>query len=349
VLKIFRLLLLAAFAVGLAALPAAAQQARDPQVKPEKPDLKLSVGGKSLLYYLPLTITERLGYFKDEGLDVEISDFPGGAKSLQALIGGSVDVTVGSFEHTIQMQAKRQPLVAVTLLGRYPGIALGVLASKADRYTGPQDLKGMKIGVTAPGSSTNFMLNYLLMRNGLAPDAASFIGVGAGASAVAAVRRGEIDAICNLDPVISQLESQKAIRVVIDTRTAEGTTAVYGGSYPAATLYLPPDFARKNPNTTQALVNALVRGLKWIGKATPEQIAAAMPAEYALGDPANYVESIAHSRAMWSPDGSFPADGAENVYKVLSAFDPAIRDAPVDLAATHDERFVAKALEKYGN
>ena len=142
----------AGFAALVLVLPASAQAQ-----KPETAKVHLAVGGKSSLYYLPLTVTERLGYFKDAGLDVEISDFAGGAKSLQALIGGSADVVTGAFDHTIQMQAKNQPIVALVQLGRFPGFALALRKEKAASYKGPKDLKGMKIGVTAPGSSTHFM------------------------------------------------------------------------------------------------------------------------------------------------------------------------------------------------
>ena len=49
----------------------------------EKRDVHIAVGGKSALYYLPLVLTERLGYFKDEGLtNFRISDFAGGTRSL---------------------------------------------------------------------------------------------------------------------------------------------------------------------------------------------------------------------------------------------------------------------------
>ena len=158
------------------------------QDKPEITKVRLAVGGKPALFYLPLTVTERLGYFKSEGLDVEISDFQGGGRALQALIGGSADVVTGSYDHTIQMQAKNQPIVAVVQLGRLPGYVIGVLASKAHAWRGPQDLKGMKIGITAPGSSTQFMVQYLMARHDLKPDDASFIAVGTGPSAIAAAR-----------------------------------------------------------------------------------------------------------------------------------------------------------------
>ena len=72
------------------------------QGKPEKSKVVLAVGGKSALYYLSLTIAERKGFFKEAGLDVEINDFQGGAKSLQALMGGSADVVAGAYEHTIR-------------------------------------------------------------------------------------------------------------------------------------------------------------------------------------------------------------------------------------------------------
>ena len=89
----------AAFAFVVAAVltgPAHAQA-------PEKPTLTLGVGGKGLLYYLLPTLAERLGYFKEQGLDVTITDFGGGAKSLQSLIErGSADLVTGAYEHTIR-------------------------------------------------------------------------------------------------------------------------------------------------------------------------------------------------------------------------------------------------------
>src|SRR5437762_7295744 len=245
--------------------------------KPETAKVRLAVGGKSSLYYLPLTITERLGYFKEAGLDVEISDFAGGAKSLQALIGGSADVVTGSFDHTIQMQAKNQSIVAVVQLGRFPGFALALRKDKAGSYRGPKDLKGMKIGVTAPGSSTHFMVLYMMAQAGVKADEASFIGTGAGGTVVAAVQHGEVDGISNADPMITKLDSDGLIKIVADTRTLEGTMKVYGGPYPAGVLYAPAAFIEKNPNTVQALVNAFVRGLKWVKAHNAEEIAKMMP------------------------------------------------------------------------
>jgi sulfonate transport system substrate-binding protein len=328
----------AAVAALALALPVSAQAQ-----KPEVTKVRLAVGGKSSLYYLPLTVTERLGYFKEAGLDVEISDFAGGAKSLQALIGGSADVVTGSFDHTIQMQAKNQSIVAVVQLGRFPGFALALRKEKAANYGGPKDLKGMKIGVTAPGSSTHFMVLYMMAQAGLKPDDAVFIGTGSGGTVVAAVQHGEVDGISNADPMVTKLDREGLVKVVADTRTLEGTTKVYGGPYPAAVLYAPSAFVEKNPNTIQALVNAFVRGLKWVQAHNAEDIANMMPEEYMLGDKPLFVEAIKANHDAYSPDGRFLKDAPETALKVLQAFDPNVQNAKIDLAKTYTDKFVNAA------
>jgi NitT/TauT family transport system substrate-binding protein len=330
-------ILLVTFALALAMTGAGQAQGV------EKKQLTLAVGGKSALYYLPLTICERLGYFKEQGLDVTINDFRGGAQSLQALVGGSVDVVTGAYEHTIRMQAKGQDIRAVIELGRFPGIVLAVRKDKAASYKSAADLKGMKIGVSAPGSSTNFFVMYLMSKAGLKPTDAAYIGVGIGPSAVAAVQKGDIDALANLDPMITKLEQDGDIKVVADSRTEEGTRAIFGGSNPAAVLYVKQDFIDKNPNTVQALVNAFYKTLKWLEKATPEEIAATVPEDYFLGDKALYVAAVKANKPVYSLTGVPPASGMQSAADMLFAFDQELKDAKVDLSRTFDDRFVKKA------
>jgi sulfonate transport system substrate-binding protein len=310
---------------------------------PEKKQIALAVGGKSALYYLPLTICERLGYFKEQGLDVAINDFRGGSQSLMALVGGSVDVVTGAYEHIIRMQAKGQDIRAVIELGRFQGIVVGVRKERAASYKSAADLKGMKIGVTAPGSSTNFFVMYMMSKAGLKPTDASYIGVGIGPSVVAAITKGEIDAVVNLDPMITKLERDGDIKVVADSRTEEGTRAIFGGSNPAAVLYLKHDFIDKNPNTVQALVNAFYKTLKWINAATPEQIAATVPEEYFLGDRELYLAAVKANKPVYSITGIIPPDGMKSAADMLLAFDEELKGAKLDLAKTFDARFVKRA------
>jgi NitT/TauT family transport system substrate-binding protein len=342
-MKLLRSLVVAACA-ALSLLPFDAPA----QSKPEKPKVSIAVGGKAAFYYLPLTIAERLGYFKDEGLDVEISDFEGGSKALQAVVGGSADVVSGAWENTIDQQPKGLQLQGFVLEGRYPMICLALSKAKAASYKSPKDLKGMKIGVTAPGSSTNRMVLRILAKEGLNADDVSIIGVGAGAGVVAAMTGGQIDAVSNLDPMIAKLEKMGAVVLVADTRTAKGTEEVFGSAdMPAGALYAPISFIQKNPNTVQALTNAMVRALLWIQKATPDDLVKTVPPEYLLGDKDVYIASFIKLKDAYSPDGLFTEAGAENTLKYLASFNPAIKPADIKLGQTFDNSYAQKALAKY--
>ena len=344
-MKPFRSLIVAVCATLCLALAAGVNA----QGKPEKPKVGIAVGGKPAFYYIALTIAERRGYFKEEGLDVEISDFAGGSKALQAVVGGSSDVVSGAWENTIDQQPKGLNLQGFVKMGRYPAITVGVVKAKAASYKSPKDLKGMKIGVTAPGSSTNRVVQHLMVAHGgLKPDDASFIGVGTSSGVIAAAKSGEIDAVSNIDPVITMMEKSGDLVVIADTRTEEGTRKVFGFSdIPAAALYAPTDFIKKNPNTVQALTNAMVRALLWLQTATPEQVADTVPPDYLLGDKALYIAAYAKFKPAISPDGLFTKEGAENTLKFLAAFNPAIKPGDIKLDQTYDNSYVQKALAKY--
>ncbi|GAP36036.1 ABC transporter substrate-binding protein [Piscinibacter sakaiensis] len=312
----------------------------------EKPRLTVAVGGKNLLYYLPLTIAESLGYFKAEGLEVTIADFAGGSRALQAVVGGSADVVSGAFEHTINMQAKGQAMRAFVLQGRAPQIVLGVNPKTFAGFKSVADLKGRKIGVTAPGSSTNVMVNFVLAKAGIKPSEVSIIGVGAGSGAVAAMRAGQIDAISNLDPVITLLQRSGDLKVVSDTRVVAEADRVFGGPMPAGCLYAPQAFLDRHPATVQALVNAMVRANQWIQKAGPSEIVKAVPESYLLGDRAVYIDAFLASRPALSADGLFPEAGAPTALRALQSIDDSLKGGRFDLAAVFTNDYARKALAR---
>jgi sulfonate transport system substrate-binding protein len=333
---------LALFALAAAFVAGAWAQA------PEKKKITIAVGGKSLFYYLPLTVAERKGYFKDEGLEVEIPNFAGGSQALRALVGGSADMVSGAYEHTINMAAKKQPIKAVVLEARYSSIVLLLSKERAAKYRSARDLKGFKIGVSAPGSSTNMFVNNLLAKDGLKPSDVVIVGVGVGNGAFAALEKGEIDALSNLDPVITQLEATGKFVAVADSRTERGMKEIYGGDYHASVIYLNEDFIKKYPNTVQAVVNAMVRANRWIAKATPQQIVDLMPDEYKAGNPSLYKEGLLKNMIGYSEDGQMSMKAAENVYKVLAQFEPSVKAAgKMDLSQTFDNSFARKAAAKY--
>src|SRR2546423_5127467 len=314
----------------------------------EKPDVHIAVGGKTALYYLPLTLTERLGYFKDEGLNVRISDFPGGTRSLEAVVGGSADVVAGAYEHTINMQSRRQNFQAFVLMGAAPQISVGISSKRAATYKSPRDLKGLKIGVSAPGSSTNMVINYVLAQGGLKPTDVSIIGVGQGATVIAAMEQGKVDVVSQTDPAVTMLEKDGKIKIIAETRTPEGTQKLFGGPMPAASLYAPIEYVKKNPGVAQALTNATVRALMWMQNASPQQILETVPEEYLLGNKAMYLFAYNNVKTAYSKDGYFSDAGAKTTLKALASFNPAVKPDAIDLAQTYTNEFVKKAHAKYG-
>lgn len=333
-------------AAALAAASVASPALRA-QPKLERSKVAIAVGGKAAFYYLPLTISEQLGYFKAEGLDVEISDFAGGAKALQALVGGSADVVSGAYEHTINMQAKNQAIREFVLMGRAPQIAVGVSTKTMPNYKTLADLRGKKIGVSAPGSSTNMVANLVLSRAGIKASEVSYVGVGTAAGALAALRSGQIDAMSNTDPVMTMLEQKGDVKIISDTRTLKGTNEVFGGPMPAACFYTHADFIQKNPNTCQALANAIVHGLKWLQTAGPSDIIKTVPEGYLLGDRALYLASFNKVREAIGLDGIMPDEGPRTALRALASFEPEIKPDKIDLAKTYTNDFARRAKDKF--
>lgn len=313
--------------------------------KPEKSKVILAVGGKSALYYLSLTIAERKGFFKDAGLDVEINDFQGGSKSLQALMGGSADVVAGAYEHTIRMQQRGQSIIGFALIGRGMQLAIGLRNDVAAKVKGPADVKGMKFGVTAPGSQTNMLVNYWAAKGGLKATDIVAIGVGAGASVVAAIEKGEVDGVSQADPALTILQEKKLIKIMLDTRTMKGNQELFGGAFPAACLYAQPDLLKKTPNTAQALATAIVRADQWLQTASPADVANSVPEAYLLGNRVVYEKAFAGVRETISPDGLMPPGAMENSLKFLVEGDPKIAAAAskIKLADTWTNEFAQRA------
>lgn len=312
-----------------------------------KTKVTLGVGGQPLLPYLPTTLAQRLGYFKQEGLDVKLLDLKSGSKALQALQGGSVDVVSGYYDHTVQMQAKAKDVRAFVDMLRSPSLVLAVSPATHREIHSIADLKGARVGITAPGSSTDFFLKYLLSKAGLAADAASVQAVGGGASAIAAMESGRVDAAVMVDPAVSLLQKrvgQDKVRLLADTRTPEGAQKTLGVSnYPAAVLYADQKWLKGHADTAERLTRAMLRTLKWIDGHSAAEIAQKMPKEYAQGDPEVYRTAIEHAKPGFSRDGLIDADGARAAADLQKAFSPEVSGHSLDLAKTYTNTFVEAA------
>ncbi|HLI28402.1 MAG TPA: ABC transporter substrate-binding protein [Chloroflexota bacterium] len=315
--------------------------AADASAVPEKRQIVIGVGGQELFVYLPLTLAQQLGLFEEAGLRVEILNFQGGARALEALVAGSADLVSGFFDHTIQKQTTDVvPLTMVVLFDRYPGVVLLAEPALASQLRDLRDLKGKTLGVTSLGSSSHMLLNYVLAQAGLGRDDVGVLSIGTGASALAALESGRVPAGMFLDPTATQLQQLGKARVLWDTRSERDTTAALGGPYPAGGLYTVRAYIETYPRTVQAAVTASVRALRWIQQHSAAEIADRMPESFYGGDKRLYVDSLQASLPMFSPDGLMPEGGPARVLEVLRLSDEAVRNAAhIDLAATYTNRF----------
>jgi NitT/TauT family transport system substrate-binding protein len=319
-------------------------QSAAPSGAPEKTSLKMGVGGQAQIIYMPLTLADQLGYFKAEGISVEITDLQGGAKALEAMIGGSVDMVTGFYEHTIRTQTQGKFIEMVTLFDRYPGLVMEVGKAHRDQVKSVKDLAGHPVGITSAGSSTDEMVKYLAKKNGMAIDAIPTVPVGSGSTAIAALTSGQVWAMVTVEPAATQLEKTGEGKPLYDTRNEQGTKDVFGGSWPAGGFYAQRDFVRQNPRTVQAMVRAGVKTLKYIKSHSADDIASHLPASfYVGGDKAAFVETLKANLAQFSDTGLMPSDGPNNVFETLKTADPKTDWSSVDLKKTYDNGFVQKA------
>ncbi|WP_406203984.1 ABC transporter substrate-binding protein [Kitasatospora sp. NBC_01560] len=313
--------------------------------KVDGPKVKIMVGGLDKVIYLPAMLTQRLGFFADAGVNVELMSEPAGVNATTALLAGDVQGAVGFYDHTIDLQAKGKNVQSVVQFSQAPGEVEIVSAKQADAITSGADFKGKKLGVTSLGSSTDFLTKYLAVKNGTPVDQFSPIAVGAGQTFIAALQQGSIDAGMTTDPTVANILDKGLGKILYDLRTPQGSRDALGGLYPSSSLYMNTDWVAKNKDTTQKLANAFVKTLGWMAAHTPAEIAAKMPADYAQGGADQYAAAIGATLPMFTTDGVMPADGPKTVLAVLAAFHPDVKgkEATIDLARTYTTEFVAKA------
>ncbi len=302
----------------------------------------IMVGGYEKQIYLPAKLAESLGYFKDEGLDVELLNEPAGVDAENEMLAGAVQGVVGFYDHCIDLQAKGKFVESVVQFSQAPG-EVEMVSTKHPEIKSPADFKGMSLGVTGLGSSTNFLTQYLAVKSGLKLGEFTSVPVGAGNTFIAAMEQDKIQAGMTTEPTITRLVKKGDATVMIDMRTMDGTRAALGGTYPAASLYMETSWVEAHKDTVQKLANAFVKTLKFINTHSAEEIAAKMPKDFMVGDPDGYVKALAAGKAMFTPDGVMPEDGPKTVLAVLSAFSKDLQGKQVDLSKTYTTDFVKNA------
>ncbi len=329
----------------LAAAIGTALCAAVPAASAADPDVTIMVGGINKIIYLPAKLTEALGYFKDEGLNVELQSQPAGVDAENQLIAGSVQAVVGFYDHTIDLQSKGKETEAIAVFCKVPGEVEMVSTKAAPTFKSMADAKGKTLGVTGLGSSTDFLTRYLADRQGIAMKDYSLLPVGAGNSFIAAIKQDRIQAGMTTEPTISQLLKTGDAKVLVDLRTEEGARATLGGIYPAASLYVQNSWAESHKAEATKLAHAFARTMKYISTHSAEDIADQMPKDYYGADKAMYVGAIKSSLPMFTTDARMPEGGPETVLKVLSTYKPLVKKANIDLSKTFSNAYLDAAAK----
>jgi NitT/TauT family transport system substrate-binding protein len=282
----------------------------------------------------PTHLAQWLGFYRDEGVNVAISQIAGASKVLEAVVGGSADVGGGVYEQTIQMAAEGRQIVSFVSMLRSPNFAI------VGRVKSPAELKGKAVGVSSPGSPSQFYLNHLLLSAGLTPDDAGIVGIGMGATAVAALEHKQVDAAVLFGSAIT--ESQRGdVTILADSRSPEGLRAVFGvDDYPASCLLARADWLQANPAAARGIARAILHSLTWIREHSPEEILARVPLESRSANSSSEIEAIRLAKQMYSVDGRIRAESAQVVRRVLAESVESVREAGIDLSRTYTNEFL---------
>jgi NitT/TauT family transport system substrate-binding protein len=242
----------------------------------------------------------------------------------------------------VDLQTKGKYVESVVQFSQAPG-EVELVSNKHPEIKSMADLRGKSLGVTGLGSSTNFLSQYLMVKSGVPLGEFTSLPVGAGTTFIAAMQQDKIQAGMTTEPTISRLLKTGEARVLVDMRNIEQTKQALGGTYPAASLYMPTDWVEKNKPTVQKLANAFVKTLKFIATHSGAEIADKMPKDFYVGDKEGYVKALDGGKAMFTSDGVMPAGGPETVLAVLSGFSKNVKGKTVDLSKTFTTEFVKNA------
>ncbi|WP_063052724.1 ABC transporter substrate-binding protein [Nocardia arthritidis] len=338
---------LALVAVAIAALltVTGCRDSRTIPMADGRPQITIMVGGLEKVIYLPAMLTQRLGFFERNDIDVRLLGEQSGATAETALLTGDVQGVVGFYDHTIDLQAKDQCIRSVVQMSDVPGEVELVSRADAD-ITSIADLRGKKLGVTSLGSSTDFLTQALTGQEGMTTAEYTRVKVGAGQTFIAGMNHDGIDAGMTTDPTVAQMVNSGEARILVDMRTEAGTRAALGGLYPATSLYMNCATIDAHPDIVRKLAAAFVQTLQWIRTHTPEEIAAKMPPQYASAGKDLYVQSIRDSIGMFNGDGLMKPEGAQNVLDILGKYSKNVRPVRdrIDLSETYTTQFVEEAL-----
>jgi NitT/TauT family transport system substrate-binding protein len=299
--------------------------------------VSLAIGGDTAIVYLPDTLAASLGYFSQAGLNVSIQNVTSATLALNEVVANKVDVCACNYVYTLELQPEGKDLQAFSVYDRSLGTAIAVAPSEASSIKSVADLKGKTIGTTSLGSSTTFVLDYLLKQAGISPTAVKVTAVGSGAAAVAALEHNQVDAVINGDPTILTLQQDDpGVTILDDTRTEAGNTAAFGSpEFPAQSLVSFNTWISAHPTQVSAMESAIDKSLAYIHSHTAAQVAQALKPAYISGSVASFAKVIQANEYLFATQDKMQTGEPQVVEKFLEASESQYTTASFDLPKTY--------------
>ena len=281
----------------------------------EPRQITVAMTARNSLYHLPLVLAERLGYFRQQGLQVNLVAHESGAAGVTSVLQGRAEVLAGAFEHVFEFHRRGHAFQAFAQMNATPMLSLGVSSDKLSHGQWSA-LRGARIGVSALESGTHWMASLWLLRHGVQPQDVQFVGVGTSASALGALWEGQVDALCNPDPVMHWLEQRGEIRLIAEARSAAGAQQLAGGALPGGCLMARDEFLQRQPQVAMVLAQGVVQALRWLQTAGATDLFKTVPVAPWISDRAVYLGALDKLRDAFARNGQFQEDAVFNAWRL---------------------------------
>jgi NitT/TauT family transport system substrate-binding protein len=236
--------------------------------KNEKIKLTMSQGGEGLIW-LSTYVAQEKGFFAEEGLEVENVIMDSGSKATQAVIAGEAVAQLQSTIHSVKAVSQGNDLISIAVQQKEFPVFLAISNQAAQKAGITKDLpveerikklKGFKIAITSPGSSTDLLIRFLLKKVGLSPDKdVTLSPFGKGDAMLAALEKGAIDVMIYPSPYPEMAEAKKKGFVMLNPNEV---SELKGFAY--MTLQANKNFLKKNPAAAEKLVRAYAKANAFI-------------------------------------------------------------------------------------
>jgi NitT/TauT family transport system substrate-binding protein len=287
--------------------------------------VRIAVTGGAAAAYLPLYVARPAGCVNREGIQMQLEETGGSPKSLEALLGGSVDVAALAYLDLLNVAAHGQPVRGFVLMTNLPGFAAIVSPKASAPIHKIEDLRGRTVGLTARGSGFHRVLNYVLLRHGVKPEEVSVVGVGNGPSLAAALERGVVDVGLGTGLTIGYLERRHPdLTYIFDTRTAASTKAVLDTEEVANSLLCArASWLGAQPQTARKIASAMQCAITWVQDHSAQEIRKVLPDYSLTSDAETDYKWITAAKSTLAMDGRMTAEAHASAVRILGSAEPA--------------------------